>query len=399
MEKNDVSFNKIPQSPGVYIFRGKKILYVGRAAVLRDRVRSYFGGDLVASRGQRLVEAIRKAKKVETIPTDSVLDAFLLEALLIKKYQPAYNVRDKDNKSFYFVGITEEDYPRVLIERGRSIEQGTAPTFKYVYGPFPQAGVLKDAMKIVRRLFPYRDKCSVGGSKLCFNAQISLCPGVCASLMSKREYARRIREIRLLFEGKKDKVISLLESDMHKAASRGDFNSADLLQRRISALKHIRDVGLIKGEFAEGGREDFRIEAYDTSHIQGDRPIGVMAVVLGGESVTSEYRSFIIRKASGDIGSLEEILSRRLKHREWTFPSLVVVDGGKAHLSAALKLLSPFGIPAVSVVKNERHQPKGILGSKEYAHAYERDILLANSEAHRFSIGQYRRYLKRRIRS
>src|SRR3989339_2200826 len=193
---------KLPDDPGVYLFRGPKraVLYIGKATSLRSRVASYFRRDLMATRGPLLVAMVEAATTIDFIETDSVLEALILEAHLIKKYQPLYNTKEKDNKSFNYVIITKEDSPRVLTMRGRELETG-AHHIKYSFGPFPQGSVLREALGLVRKIFPFRDKCKPGAGKPCFNAQLGLCPGVCADTVSRTEYGKSIQRIKFFFEG------------------------------------------------------------------------------------------------------------------------------------------------------------------------------------------------------
>ena len=206
---------KLPDHPGVYIFRGPKreILYIGKATSLKSRVASYFRRNLMETRGPIIVGMVEVAKTVDFIETDSVLEALILEAHLIKKHQPSFNTKEKDNKSFNYVVITKEDFPRVMTMRGRELgELNLKPNtsnLKAVFGPFPQGSVLREALKIVRKIFPFSDNCRPNQGKSCFNAQIGLCPGVCAGTISKAEYAktkpkRRIDTDRILYFEKYD---------------------------------------------------------------------------------------------------------------------------------------------------------------------------------------------------
>lgn len=419
MERDDCNVQSFPKEPGVYIFRDskKKILYIGRATELRSRISSYFSGRLVKERGPRIQEALEKTTSIETIVTDSVLDAYLLEANLIQKNQPQYNVVSKDNKSFLFVGITKEEYPRVLIVRGRELEnEKTRALYKKLYGPFPRGTLLKEALQIIRKILPYRDTCTPAEApervigkrapRKCMRAEIGLCPGVCAGEISKKEYAKRIRDIMLFFEGKKKQLVTSLEKEMKEYAKEQEFEKAQKVKNRIFSLRHIQDAHLIKREFAEGGNfavggaKNFRIEAYDIAHSQGTNAVGAMVVFVNKEKTPSEYRSFSIRtaKKGDDLASLTEVLERRFKHSEWTYPQLIVIDGGATHLKVAKRVLEGYGIqiPVVSVVKTRQHTARELLGDKEYAKVYEQDILLANEEAHRFALSKHK---QRRTRS
>lgn len=422
MKYGDVKKKKLPNAPGVYFFLGlnKKVLYVGKATSLKDRVKSYFSRDIVRSRGPLIEDLIEKTKEIDYKKTDSVLEALILEANLIKKHQPIYNTREKSDKSFNYVVITKEDFPRVIFVRGRELEQKKflPKDIKYIFGPFPQSGVLKEAIKIIRRLFPFRDKCKPKSGKPCFNRQIGLCPGVCSGEASKTEYARTITNIKLFFEGKKKALIKKLEKEMKMYAKAQKFEKAGNIKKTIFALNHIQDIALIKNLLSnpqgptlagmirlEQGRQDsaqgstsddgFRVEGYDVAHISGTSMVGVMTVVEDGEVNKSEYRKFIIRDVNGtnDTLALKEMLARRLKHNEWRLPNFIVVDGGVAQKNAANSILKEHGIyiPIVSVVKDERHRAREILGDKTLRSKYENEILLANSEAHRFAISAHRR--------
>ena len=187
MQREDLKKFKLPEEPGVYLFKkGRKLLYIGKATSLRDRVRSYFSPDLLAGRGSAIVGMVAEADRVSYQKTNSVLEALILEANLIKSHQPPYNVDQKDNKSWNYVVITKEHFPRVLLVRGRELFQNSSGLRNhYMFGPFPHGGQLQEAMGMVRRIFPYRDsKCTPCGEgknkqcKPCFNRQIGACPGV-----------------------------------------------------------------------------------------------------------------------------------------------------------------------------------------------------------------------------
>ncbi|MBI2100058.1 MAG: UvrB/UvrC motif-containing protein [Candidatus Vogelbacteria bacterium] len=371
-------------NPGVYLFKKEReILYIGKATSLRDRVRSYFNSNILKARGPRIVGLIKQATSIQTIPTDSVLEALILEANLIKKYQPKYNVQEKDDKSFLYVAITKEDFPRVLLERGR----GT-------YGPFPHPGELREALKIIRKIFPFRDTCQLGQTRPCFNAQIGLCPGVCVGAIAKAEYARTIRHLKLFFSGKKSQLIKQLEREMNQFAKNQEFEKAAQARKQIFALQHIRDVALIKHPMSNTGHRmlgDFRIEAYDIAHTSGRHTVGVMIVVENGEAKKSDYRRFKL-EGNNDIANLKSIINRRLNHVEWLTPNLIVVDGGVAQHNVVQTLLraSERKIPIVAVVKDERHRAKKLLGEPALIVKHRDEILFANREAHRFAVAYHR---------
>lgn len=397
LKKQDLDKCELPDNPGVYFFRDTEgnILYIGKATSLRDRVRSYFNPDLIKQRGLRLVSMVTAASTVTHQATESVLEALLLESKLIKEHVPPYNAREKDNKSFTCVVITKEDFPRVLPMRIRDFEKRfTKKDVLEVYGPFASLSTLREAMKIIRRMFPYRDRCEVGQGKPCFNAQIKLCPGSCYGAISKEDYKRHIDNIRKLFEGKRTELKRDLEKQMKEYAGRQEFEKAAQVRNTLFALDHIKDTTLIRDEDILSFKDAaFRVEAYDVAHISGSNRVGVMTVIEGKEKMKEEYRRFKLpEKINDDYEGLREILLRRLDHKEWRFPDLIVIDGGLGHKQTAEKVLAHLGllIPVVSVVKDDRHKAKDILGRKEFVDYHTKEILLANQEAHRFAIGYHK---------
>jgi excinuclease ABC subunit C len=428
----------LPDKPGVYFFYdGKNILYIGKATSLRDRVKSYFGKEIINTRGPLILDMITLATSVKWQETDSVLDALILEANLIKKYQPKYNTKEKDNKSFNYVCITKnpsqppfnkgggnagrppdkgdleiyKTLPKVLVIRGRGLNK---KLYDKVYGPFPNGLQLKEAMRIVRRIFPYIDEQSSKKNNKEFYEQLGLVPFAGAfSLKNLQEYKKNIKNIKLFFEGKKKSIINNLKKEMKLLASKKEFEKAGIVKKKIFALQHINDISLIKNEarqgnafekvLGRGGREPapdhfqkhfpaplFRIEAYDIAHLAGSNMVGVMTVIENGELVKSQYRKFIIRTktSSDDTGALFEVLSRRFRHPEWILPSLIVMDGGVAQLNVTKKVINQYQlkIPIICVVKDEKHKAKMMIGDEAIIKKYKKDILLINSEAHRFAI-------------
>ncbi|MCR4333650.1 MAG: UvrB/UvrC motif-containing protein [Patescibacteria group bacterium] len=416
MQKSELSKFNLPDVPGVYLFKqGRKVLYVGKATSLRDRVRSYFDDDLIATRGPRVVDMVTKADRVAFETTPTVLEALVREAALIKKYQPKANVDGKDDKSFLYAVITKEDIPRVLAVRGKDIDF-KSHDFRAIYGPFPSGAQLREGLRLIRRIFPFFDTPKPVGAKgkhqaakIEFNTQIGQYPRA----FNVKEYRRTIRKVMLFLSGRGKELRVALEKEMKTAAKEERFEEAAQARRELFALDHIQDVSLIKDEHSEhspstgsGRFAGKRIEAYDTAHLSGTNAIGVMTVVVDGAPIKKEYRTFRIRgvKKNDDIASLKEILSRRLGHPEWQFPNTIVVDGGKTQKKAAEKVLSESlnlslgDIPVVAVVKDERHRPREVIGARA-AGISEADAVLANAEAHRFSLSRHRRARSRNLRT
>lgn len=410
-KKLKTKLERLPQNPGVYSFKNKEgeILYIGKASSIRTRVKSYFLKNLIKSRGAWLVKMLEDVRDVDFEETDSVLEALLLEARLIKKYKPRFNTKEKDDKSFSFVLITKEDFPVVSLVRERDLLKNKIKFSEgYVFGPFPKAKLLKEGLSIIRKIFPFRDeKCSFSKSKIkrpCFNYQLGLCPGVCVGEISSAEYKKNIVNIKLFFQGKKNKVISNLEKQRDTFSRKLEFEKADKEQKRINALKHIKDVSLLKNNDFESfessvfkkqkNKKSFRVEGYDVSHLAGTSVVGVFSVVEDSKSKKEHYRKFRIRNSPGinDTKALEEILSRRMNHKEWRFPDLVVVDGGRAQKNVATSVLKKINksISVVAVIKDKNHRPFQFLGNKNLINKYKKEIVLANTEAHRFAVSYHR---------
>jgi len=404
MKSQDLRKFKLPDAPGVYFFKREgKILYVGKATSLRDRVLSYFSADVIETRGPRIVDMVAKADRISFQKTDSVLEALLLEAELIKKLEPPYNTEGKDDKSFNYIVITNENFPRVLVVRQKDLNsklEARSHKLKTIFGPFPHGSLLKEALRIIRKIFPFRDnKCQPNQGKPCFNRQIGLCPGVCTGEITKEQYVKTIRRIKLFFGGKKTQILKNLELEMETVARIRNFERAGGIKKTLFALKHIQDISLIKTLNLKLTTFNYRIEAYDIAHISGKDAVGAMVVIEDGLPKKADYRKFKIRGGFGnnDSASLKELIDRRLKHDEWLMPGLFVADGGLAQkkvLEEALKTKS-LSIPVVAVTKNKRHRPEAILGDQALVKRYRRAILLANAEAHRFALNFHR--FRRRI--
>ncbi|MDD2657523.1 MAG: UvrB/UvrC motif-containing protein [Candidatus Pacebacteria bacterium] len=424
MQKSDLQKSNLPDVPGVYLFKqGRKVLYVGKATSLRDRVRSYFDDDLIATRGPRVVDMVTKADRIAFETTPTVLEALVREAALIKQYLPKANVDGKDDKTFLYAVVTQEEIPRVLAVRGKDIDfkahisRGDTSRIKYkaIYGPFPSGAQLREGLRLIRRIFPFFDtpkpldfaRGKPAGKHqralVEFNTQIGQYPRD----FDAKQYKRTIRKVMLFLSGRGKELRVALEKEMKTAAREERFENAAEARRELFALDHIQDVSLIKDENRSEhshSRGDTlrRIEAYDTAHLSGTNAIGVMTVVVDGTPVKKEYRTFTIKgvKKSDDIASLKEILSRRLAHSEWPFPNTIVVDGGRTQKKAAETVLKEMGIaiPVAAVVKDERHRPREVIGARS-AGVSEADAVLANAEAHRFSLARHRRARSRNLRT
>lgn len=413
MKSQDLKSLALPDAPGVYKFLDKEgqILYVGKATSLRDRVRSYFGPDLIVTRGPRLVDMVTRAHTVDFEETKSVLEALLLESVLIKKLQPKYNAREKDDRSYLYAVFTDDAWPLVLTVRGRLLDrkrkvvlgddfQTIKHRVTHIFGPFPNGSQLREAMRMLRGLFPFDDRASRSSYAERFYRQLGLSPDATTS-DAAYVYKRNLQYLAQMLRGRGDSVRRDLTKRMMELAKQEKFEAATVLRKKLFALDHLRDVSLIKRDFDEDARGGMRIEGYDVAHLQGSSMVGVMTVIESGTPQKAAYRTFNIRTVGGpnDPAALLELIRRRIKHPEWGMPDLIVVDGNRVQLGVALSVLSEAGIPipVVAVTKDERHKPKSIDGDPEIIKTHKSDILLANSEAHRFSITRHRAKERKRL--
>lgn len=370
----------LPNKTGIYFLKDKKgsPLYIGKAADLKNRIRSYF--TLLSSLAPKTRRLIEETDKVDYFLVDSEFEALLLEAKLIKQYQPKYNVRLKDDKRFPSIGITtEEKYPRVYYTRKRKETKEENVLF---FGPFPNPATVKRVLRLLRKIFPFRS-CQRMPQKPCLYYYLKLCPGVCfhpPELL--KGYRKSILQLIKLLKGEKKLLINQLKSKMKKEAGAKNFELAAKVKKKIEAIEYITqprvgfefllDFDPKRYQKEKKELEDLlkikkikRIEGYDISNIGGKWATGSMVAFVDGSPAKSDYRHFKIRSTDSpdDPGMIKEIISRRLKHPKWQYPDLIVVDGGKGQLRVAIETLSRFKIkiPVVALVKRKEEiiAPKG----------------------------------------
>ncbi|MBI5229940.1 MAG: excinuclease ABC subunit UvrC [Candidatus Magasanikbacteria bacterium] len=425
MHSIPVILSTLPDTPGVYIFKNAKgeVVYVGKATSLKRRVFSYWHGRRAGFRP--IEQMIDEVARIETRKTGTVIEAMILEAALIKKYWPRYNVVQRDDKSFLYVGITSDKFPRVVFLRGLDVQRQdkkyntpryahNAPrlrrnilggrSFAHIFGPFTSARSVRAALDIMRKIFPWSDCVPpVSGKRprACFYEHLGLCPGVCTGKITAREYRKLIHRLVLFFQGKRRALIKQMRAGMACAARAEDFESATRLRNQLASLEHIQDIALIQRDSAhwfsnvlagnagvdahgfEHGfapretEEDrshrmlfYRIEAYDISNISGTSAVGSMTVFENGVSVKQEYRKFKIKTVEGsnDVAMMSEVLLRRFQHPEWHFPDLVVIDGGKPQVNAARAVWRELklNIPLMGIAKGPtRKRDEFILASRD----------------------------------
>jgi len=395
-----------PLLPGCYLYKDEfgKVLYVGKALVLRDRLQSYFAEPQRLE--AKIINMLKQAYDIDYLTTDSEFEALALENNLIKKYRPKYNRINKDDKNYLWIEIDKkEDFPKINLVRDKSKKSAE------YFGPFVASMPIKRIIRMLRRIFPYRTcnriikeiitedngnkstKIYSSNSLPCLYYHLGLCQAPCAGLIRKNTYRANVKKIiRFLKSGKKH-LVDELQIEMQKLAGQQDYEKAKILRDQISDLNYVSqkidvDINTDETSFIEeklakrsAALEDlimlfdnnklslqkinfkdkeFKIECYDISNIQGTNPVGSMVVFVNGEPAKKLYRKFHIRSKStpDDFGMLQEVFGRRfkkIKNKDKNdiksktskydasfniLPDLIIVDGGKGQLSVAYQVLT-----------------------------------------------------------
>lgn len=338
-------------------------MYVGKAKQLRNRVASYFANpSLLVGKTAALVEQV---KKIKIIVVESELESLLLEANLIKKYSPKYNIRLTDGKAYPLIRITlGYENPAVLTARRPDDNKSV------YFGPFPSTSSMRMVLRIIRRIFPFQSVLN-HPPKRCLYHHLGLCPCVPASPTEEhiKQYRKTLKHIVDFLEGKTKQVIKDLEKERDTASKEEDYEKAAKIQKQIDAILYViqprhnpfeyevnpnlrsdlreqemKELQTILAKHNVTIDLPIRIECYDNSNIQGTNPVASMVVLTNGEIDKSQYRKFKIKTVKGpnDFASMQEVFTRRLKHTEWPLPQLFIVDGGKGQVSAAKNVLQQY---------------------------------------------------------
>lgn len=409
---NKNKIDNLPASSGVYAFKNDgELLYIGKAANIKERVKNHFNQPTYRDNF-----FIKNINKIGCIKTDSEIEALVLEANLIKKYQPKFNVVWKDDKKYFYVEILKGDYPQIFITHR---PEGTSD----FAGPFVDGKALKEALKYLRKIFPYRS-CRNIPNRACLWFHLSRCPAPCIQdsqdpkikKILTKEAQRNARNLMALLKGKKSAVLKELKKEMKESSKKEDFEKARKLRDRIFALERVLSHAII---FENSQNQNWqktqmileqiinlkkyisRIEAYDISNIQGKEATGSMVAFIAGLPDKNLYRRFKIKNTNkpNDTAMLKEILERRLGHKEWPYPDLILIDGGKPQINAAIGLkskisgLKPIKIIAIAKQKNELYiegKVKPLL-LKALSREISNLILQLRDEAHRFAIAYHKK--------
>jgi excinuclease ABC subunit C len=395
----------LPLTSGVYLMKDAAgdVIYVGKAVALRRRVQSYFRG---AARDVKTKILVSHIVDIEHIDTRSEAEALILEASLVKKLLPRYNIDLKDDKSYPYIRISGGEFPLVSVER-RS-PRAPVPTEGQWFGPYTDAVLIREALNLIRKIFPFRS-CDPLPVKACLYHDIGLCPAPCIGAVTAKAYRRNIASIALILDGGRDELTRRLRRDMEDCAAAKDFEGAAVLRDQLRAVGALysssADVNYYKEEEqlqrALGlPRRPERIECIDISTTMGERAVGSLVSFLNGRPDKANYRRFRIKSVEGmdDFRMVAEVVRRRygrLQREGKPYPDLVMIDGGKGQLGAAAEELKNLGIsiPLISLAKREeevflpgRRNPV-ILARNSLA---LKILQRARDEAHRFAITYHR---------
>lgn len=392
----------LPQRPGVYQFydRRGQLLYIGKAVDLKRRVASYFQ-KAQSGRTARLVELIAKIKIIETT---SSIEALVLEANLINKHQPPYNILLKDDKTWSGIFVSAEPYPRVF--SARVTEQ--LPKGEW-FGPYVYGKQRLEALKVLRRIFKWCDapginskfksqklKLQFKNQKLrpCFYYHIKLCSGACVGAVTRQEYRSQINHLKMFLRGQKERLTKKIEREMKTATKVQKFEQAGRLKNELAALTHIRESALVALGDASPAKAQpkLRIEGFDVANISHDAIVGALVVNDAGKAVNSDYRQFKIRTVTrqNDVAALAEMLERRFQHLDWPLPDLVLVDGGLGQVNAARQVLHrhQLALPLVGIAKGPDRAKNQLVGDVAFVTQQKislQTLIATRDEAHRFA--------------
>jgi excinuclease ABC subunit C len=361
----------LPKEPGVYFHKNAadEIIYVGKAAVLRNRVRQYFQAS--RNRDPKTEALVEEIHDTDWMVVESELEALFLEAEMIRRYMPRYNILLRDDKAMSYIRIDyNSDYPTVSTTR-RPLDDGAV-----YYGPYFSTYGVRQALKLLRRIFPFATSRVSGQKRASLHYHIGLDPGLEEGKTSLEDYRKNLRKLMAVIQGKRTFILKDVERDMMRAAKAQDFENAARLRNQLNALQNLgKQVIFSDKEFLDISKDHAlnelvdllalgafprRIEGYDISHMQGTNVVASMVVFTNGVSDKGEYRKFKTKKEhNNDFYNMHETLTRRLNEKNvkaWGKPSLVLIDGGKGQLDAAIRARDEAGcsaLPFVGLAKRE----------------------------------------------
>lgn len=408
--------NNLPSTIGVYIFRdvGGMPLYVGKSVNIKARIKSHLENAKIDEKERAIIE---NASEIETVSTSSEFEALFLESQLIQKLHPRYNQVWKDDKSYLYLRVSFHDlFPKPLLVRKTEIKPDGAEYF----GPFHSKLILEKILRQIRKIIPFCTAKRITSSP-CFHSKIGLCrpcPNqIGKDLKQRRKYRKNLRNLVKIFRGQSEFVLKEWRKDLKNLIREERYENALVVRDQIRKLENLltnqifdelaieegkRNVDLLKSlrellrPFFPQLSSLFRIECFDVSNFSFRQNCAAMTVAISGQIDKSQYRKFKIDEQKFFTGKLvdwelmKSVLARRFKHKEWSFPNLLVLDGGKPQVEAVKKLLNELNVdlPVLGLAKNPDRLVIGIAGlptvKPSFSHPGFNLLRLLRDEAHRF---------------
>lgn len=366
-EKLKSKLKNLPAAPGVYLHKSSsgEVIYVGKAAVLKSRVRQYFQSS--KDFDVKTLALVREIVDTDWLETESEIDALFLESELVKRYMPRYNVLLRDDKSQTFIRIDmKSDFPTISFTRNPADDKAD------YFGPYLNGYIIKKALRYLRRVFPYYTKPQEGARKVDLDVHMGLSP---APTVTSAEYKTSLRKLIQYIQGGRTKLVKEIECDMKAAAKKQDFEQASMHRNRLHAIRELqRRIMFGDKEFQDISKDralrnlqsllglpkiPARIEGFDVSHMSGTNAVASMVVFTNGVSDRAAYRKFKMSvQRNDDTANMKEAITRRFSQKNraaWGVPDLVLVDGGKGQLKAAIGALKSnnLTVPVVGIAKRE----------------------------------------------
>ena len=417
--KLKAKLKELPKEPGVYFHKNRdgEVIYVGKAAILRNRVRQYFQSPERKDAKTRALVA--EIDDTDWIVVDTEMDALFLESEMIKRYMPKWNILLRDDKSVSYVRIDmKSEVPYVSMTRNPD-DDGAE-----YFGPYYGKVAITRALRILRRIFPYYDKPYNGRKTL--NTDLGLTPGIEVGRMTARDYKHSLRHMISYLKGNRKKLVRDIEKLMHEAAEKGDYERAAEYRNQFFGLKglgtkivfsdkELLDISSDKAleelqDILKMNKPPVRIEGYDISHQSGKNVTGSMVCFINGAADRTKYRRFKLRKQqNNDPESMREVITRRLNHlNDWGTPDLIILDGSVGQISAVREIVTKAKIPIIGRDKSGDHSKNARVrivipeGDEDYCMVelakdghIAKLIARIDEESHRFAI-QYHTLLKRK---
>jgi excinuclease ABC subunit C len=358
---------ELPREAGVYFHKSKsgEIIYIGKAAILKNRVRQYFQKSRPFDPKTELL--ITEIYDTDWITVDSEIDALFLESEMIKRYKPRYNILLRDDKSQTYIRINfSDDIPYISTTR-QPMDDGAQ-----YFGPYYNGSMIKRALRLLRKIFPYYTKPYTGKAELDYH--LGLTPGIESGKTTALAYKKEIKKLTLYLKGNRRALMVQLEKEMKQLAKQARFEDAAHVRNQLTHLSALRKqivfsdnefMDLSKDEALDGLKNlltlpDFprRIEGYDISHMQGTNNVASMVVATNGLADKAQYKKFKMQiPGNNDFAHMNETMKRRFsgRHKDWPIPDLILIDGGKGQLSSALDALKQceVKIPVIGLAKRE----------------------------------------------